>query len=884
MNNVANIRETFISYFESNGHEVVSSSNLVPQNDPTLMFVNSGMVQFKNVFTGQEIRSNKTAVTSQKCVRAGGKHNDLENVGHTARHHTFFEMLGNFSFGDYFKDVAIEHAWKLLTQEYCLTPEKLLVTVFHEDLEARNLWKKISGLNDDRIISIKTSDNFWSMGEVGPCGPCSEIFYDHGESIKGGPPGSKDEDGDRFIEIWNLVFMQYEQLNIQDRISLPKQCIDTGMGLERLATVLQGKHDNYEIDLFQSIINNSANLCGNDPNGLHKTSHRVISDHLRSASFLIADGVLPSNEGRGYVLRRIMRRGMRHAHIMGCLDPLLCKLVPTLVSQMGEAFPELIEAEKLIFETLKLEEIKFKETLERGLKILDDEVAKISSENKLDGKIAFKLYDTYGFPLDLTADILKNKNITIDIDGFKKSMKKQKITARLAWKGSGDTATQKIWLDLSKSFKPSKFLGYDILTLDGLTEIIVFQEKLIENITKNQEVEVVFNQTPFYALSGGQEGDKGYIENDNFKAKVIDCWKTSLGIFVHKIKVIEGNLKLNDPVTLKVDVNNRNNTASNHSATHLLHQVLRDVLGEHVSQKGSLVSSSRLRFDFNHSKTIDKEELFLIEKKINQKIIQNSEVRTRNLTLNNAKKEGALALFGEKYGSEVRVVSMGESTIQSSRSFWSVELCGGTHVSRTGNIGIFKILNESAVSSGIRRIEAITGISVLKWFNEQNEILKEISRELKVQPNLFLEKFQSLSQDKRNLEKELKIIKLKVSNEVEDNNIKQIDDIQFLGKKVNVNSPKELKGLADNYLKIIESGVVALYSIDNSKVSLVVAVTKDLSKVLSAVDLVKVGSLVIGGNGGGGRPTMAQSGGTKPLSIDKSLVTMEQYIKVSKKI
>ena len=871
MANVSDIRKTFLSYFERHGHKVVTSSNLVPENDPTLMFVNSGMVQFKNIFTGQEKRNYKTAVTSQKCVRAGGKHNDLENVGHTARHHTFFEMLGNFSFGNYFKEKAIFYAWELLTKEFGFSKEKLLVTVFHEDEEAKLLWKKIASLEDNKIIPIKTSDNFWSMGDTGPCGPCSEIFFDHGENVFGGPPGSKNEDGDRFIEIWNLVFMQYEQISKNKRINLPKPSIDTGMGLERLAAVLQGKHDNYEIDLLQTLINDSANKSSSDANGKFKTSHRVIVDHLRSASFLIADGVLPSNEGRGYVLRRIMRRGMRHAHLLGCKDPLLFQLTPTLLKEMGSAFPELIEAKDIISETLKHEENKFKETLDRGIKILEEETKNLQTGKNLDGKVAFKLYDTYGFPLDLTQDILKSRDLGVDIKEFDKEMEKQRVMARSSWKGSGDNLYKKIWLDLSNKLKPTKFIGYKNLVSDPKVNYIINNGKYVNEINNGEIGELIFKETPFYATSGGQVSDNGTIENSNFCAQIIECWKTKDNIIIHKVKVKSGSLKVGQIVSMKVDVDSRKCTASNHSSTHILHQALKDVLGDHISQKGSLVSSDRLRFDFSHPKSIIKSDLLRIEEIVNEKIRDNSEINIRQMNINDSKKEGATALFGEKYSEIVRVVSMG-GKLKNKRSYWSLELCGGTHAKRTGDIGLLKIINESSISSGVRRIEAITGKDALNWINEKNNIINSISEYLKISTDKILEKITSLNDEKKKIEKEFQTHK---SNNVfpldNSEEVREIGQIKFIGKIFNEIAAKNLKGMADNYLDKVNNGIIALISIENNKISLVVAVTDELSKKINAIDLVKHGAKIFGGKGGGGRPTMAQSGGNDVTAAQKTL-------------
>ena len=880
MSSVASIRQTFLNYFKSNNHKIVKSSNLIPEKDPTLLFVNSGMVQFKNVFTGHEKRDYLRAASSQKCIRAGGKHNDLENVGHTARHHTFFEMLGNFSFGDYFKDFAIEHSWNLLTKEFALPPEKLLVTVFHEDDEAKNLWKKISGLHDKKIISINTSDNFWSMGDTGPCGPCSEIFFDHGSHIDGGPPGSKNEEGDRFIEIWNLVFMQFEQIDLEKRIELPKPSIDTGMGLERIAAVLQGKHDNYEIDLMEGIINESSKLTNSDPYGKFKTSHRIIADHLRSSSFLIADGVLPSNEGRGYVLRRIMRRAMRHAHIMGCKDPLLCEIFPKLIDEMGKAFPELIESESLIYKTLKQEELKFKETLDNGLAILSNETLNLQRGDTLDGKVAFKLYDTYGFPLDLTEDILKDRGIDIDFKGFQNQMNVQKKIARASWKGSGDKKADEFWLNISNLIPSTNFMGYLNLELEGEVLGIILNSSQVGEVSDQNECEVIFNQTPFYAKSGGQESDRGIIKASNFEAIVKDCWKTDSGIFVHHIYVKKGTIKLGDKIKMLVDKEERNKLSVNHTSTHILHQVLRDELGTHVSQKGSLVASDRLRFDFSHSGPIAENQLIHIEEMVNDKIRENSLVKIRDLKLVDAKKEGALALFGEKYKDEVRVVSIGSEINKSkSRSYWSIELCGGTHVKRTGDIGTLKISSETAVSSGVRRIEALTGKIALDSINDKSRSLNEISEILKTKPDLIVDKIKSILNEKKKIEKDLTNLKQKSIASSENNmNFKKIGNISFIGKILDDVPPQELKGYAENLLKDVESGIATILSKIDNKVSIVTSVTKNITDKYNAIEIVKIGSEKIGGKGGGGRPDMAQSGGTQPNNSEAAINEIINYI------
>ncbi len=879
MTSVSDIRRTFISYFDKNIHTVVKSSNLVPENDPTLMFVNSGMVQFKNVFTGIENKSFKRAVTSQKCVRAGGKHNDLENVGHTARHHTFFEMLGNFSFGDYFKEEAIYFAWDFLTKELSFPENKLLVTIYHEDDEAKTLWKKISGLDDKKIIPISTSDNFWSMGDTGPCGPCSEIFYDHGDGIFGGPPGSKNEDGDRFIEIWNLVFMQYEQVSKTKRINLPKPSIDTGMGLERLAAVIQGKHDNYEIDLLQNLIKTSADISSTSLNGKFNVSHRVIVDHLRSSSFLIADGVYPSNDGRGYVLRRIMRRGMRHAHILGCSDPLLHKLVPSLINEMGDAFPELVEAKDLISNTLEVEEKKFKETLGRGMKILDDEMVDLEQNGELDGKTAFKLYDTYGFPLDLTQDILKSKNLKVNIDEFNKEMKIQKDIARSSWKGSGDGSFDKFYLELENLFKPTKFVGYDKLFCDSNILCIIQNNKIVNEISNGEEAEIIVDSTPFYSTSGGQIHDTGIINNLSFEAKVLDCSKTSKAIYLHKIKVTSGVLKKDDRVSLKVDSIKRSLTSCNHSSTHILHQALKDLFGNHIAQKGSLVLPERLRFDFSHSSPIKSDDLFRIENNVNKIIRGNTEVNIREMNRSESKKEGATALFGEKYGDRVRVVSMGDK-LGNEKSYWSIELCGGTHVSRTGDIGFFKIISENSVSSGIRRIEAITGESALKWVNNNHKTINSISQILKISEHKILEKVISLNEDKKNIEKKLKNFQNQsLIAEEENEQIINIGNVKFISNVLKNIPPNSLKGLVDNYLSKENNCVVALISTDTKKISLVVGVSNNLSEKFNAIDLVKEGATIFGGKGGGGRSTMAQSGGNNIHASSKTITALIDHIK-----
>ena len=868
MSGVNEIRSTFLDYFKKNGHEVVSSSPLVPRNDPTLMFTNAGMVQFKNVFTGLEQRPYSTAATAQKCVRAGGKHNDLDNVGYTARHHTFFEMLGNFSFGDYFKERAIELAWNLITKDFGIDAKRLLVTVYHTDDEAFGLWKKIAGLSDDRIIRIPTSDNFWAMGDTGPCGPCSEIFYDHGDHIWGGPPGSKDEDGDRFIEIWNLVFMQYEQVTKEERVDLPRPSIDTGMGLERVAALLQGKHDNYDIDLFRALIAASEEATGVKAEGDRRASHRVIADHLRASAFLIADGVLPSNEGRGYVLRRIMRRAMRHAQLLGARDPLMWRLLPALVGQMGRAYPELIRAEALISETLKLEETRFRKTLERGLNLLSDATTDLVEGDQLNGDTAFKLHDTFGFPLDLTQDALRARGIGVDTDAFTAAMQRQKAEARASWSGSGDKATETIWYELKEKLGATEFLGYDTEAAEGVVQAIVRDGKAIETASKGDTVQLVLNQTPFYGESGGQMGDTGIISTDHAKLTVTDVQKRGEGLFVHACVVDEGTVKVGDAAALSVDHARRSRLRANHSATHLLHEALREVLGTHVAQKGSLVAPERLRFDVSHPKPMSAEELKIVEDMANEIIVQNTPVTTRLMSVDDAIAEGAMALFGEKYGDEVRVVSMGQGIHGSKANRpYSVELCGGTHVGATGEIGLVRIVGESAVSAGVRRLEALTGVSALAYLNEQDERVKTLATTLKVQPADVLTRVEALMDERRKLERELNDAKKKLALGGGEaggsaDQAQEIAGIKFLGKVVTGVDPKDLKSLADDGKKSLGSGIVTFIGVsEDGKASAVVAVTDDLTSRFSAVDLVRIASAALGGKGGGGRPDMAQAGG-----------------------
>ncbi len=871
------IRRAFLDYFVAQGHAEVASSPLVPRNDPTLMFTNAGMVQFKNVFTGQEHRDYSRAATSQKCVRAGGKHNDLDNVGYTARHHTFFEMLGNFSFGDYFKAEAIEYAWTLVTGEFALPKDKLLVTVYSEDEEAAGLWAKIAGLPQERIIRIPTSDNFWAMGDTGPCGPCSEIFFDHGPSIPGGPPGSPDEDGDRFIEIWNLVFMQYEQVTPQERINLPRPSIDTGMGLERVAAVLQGKHDNYDIDTMRRIIEASAEAAGVDPDGPHKVSHRVVADHLRASTFLIADGVLPSNEGRGYVLRRIMRRAMRHAHIMGCTDPLLHRLVPVLVREMGEAFPEIARAQALATETLKLEETRFKETLDRGLRILADETGKLGEGQPLDGEVAFKLYDTYGFPVDLTADILRGQGRTLDQTGFDTAMERQRAAARRSWSGSGEAATDRTWFEVRDAVGATEFLGYDTTTAEGVVTALLVDGDRVETAAEGDEVLFVVNQTPFYGESGGQMGDTGTIRAAGGATLTVTDTQKKLGdVFVHVARIDGGAVAVGDAVELTVDADRRDRLRANHSATHLLHEALRRRLGDHVAQKGSLVAPDRLRFDFSQPTAIAREDLAWIEAEVNRRVRQNSPVTTRLMTPDAAIGEGAMALFGEKYGDEVRVVSMGGDQGAEGKSAWSVELCGGTHVGRTGDIGLVKLVSEAAVAAGVRRVEAVTGIGALDWMNARETALAEAASELKTTPEDLPARVHALLEERRRLERELVETRKKLASGGGGGGAtKTVGDITFAARALDGVPARELKGVADGLKQEIGSGVVAVVSNDDGKASLVVGVTDDLTGRISAVDLVRAGSAALGGKGGGGRPDMAQAGGPDGDAGAKALEAIE---------
>jgi alanyl-tRNA synthetase len=869
MSGVNEIRSAFLEYFKKNGHEVVASSPLVPRNDPTLMFVNAGMVQFKNVFTGLEQRPYSRAATSQKCVRAGGKHNDLDNVGYTARHHTFFEMLGNFSFGDYFKERAIELAWNLITREFGLARDRLLVTVYHTDDEAAGFWKKIAGLPEEKIIRIPTSDNFWAMGDTGPCGPCSEIFYDHGESIPGGPPGSPDEDGDRFIEIWNLVFMQYEQITKEERITLPRPSIDTGMGLERIAAVLQGEHDNYDIDLFKALIRASEDATGVPAQGKNRASHRVIADHLRASSFLIADGVLPSNEGRGYVLRRIMRRAMRHAQLLGARDPLMWRLVPALVREMGQAYPELVRGEPLITETLKLEETRFRKTLARGLGLLSEATENMGAGARLDGETAFKLYDTFGFPLDLTQDALRQRGISVDLDGFNAAMERQKAEARANWAGSGEAATETVWFAVKDKAGATEFLGYDTESAEGIIAALVGDGQVVTEAKEGEAVSVVVNQTPFYGESGGQVGDAGTMTGDGFLIEITDTQKKGDGLFVHSGRVSRGTAKTGAAVEMKVDRERRTRIRSNHSATHLVHEALREVLGTHVAQKGSLVAPERLRFDFSHPKPISADELERVETIANEIVLQNSPVTTRLMAVDDAIAEGAMALFGEKYGDEVRVVSMGTALHgDKAGKAYSVELCGGTHVNATGDIGIVRLVSEGAVAAGVRRIEALTGEAARRHLDEQERRLKAVAAALKVSPADAVARVETLVEERRKLERELADARKKLAlgdgsaGGASGGNSETVAGVGFLGRSVTGVSAKDLKPLADEGKKSLGSGVVVFVgAADDGKASVVVGVTDDLTGRFSAVDLVRAASTALGGQGGGGRPDMAQAGG-----------------------
>ncbi|WP_439567965.1 alanine--tRNA ligase [Sphingopyxis sp.] len=880
MTSTNDIRRSFLDYFGGTGHHIEPSAPLVPYNDPTLMFVNAGMVPFKNVFTGLEKRPYSTAASSQKCVRAGGKHNDLDNVGFTARHHTFFEMLGNFSFGDYFKEQAIHHAWNLITKTWGLAPERLTVTVYHTDDEAFDLWKKIAGLPEERIIRIATNDNFWSMGDTGPCGPCSEIFYDHGDHIWGGPPGSPEEDGDRFVEIWNLVFMQYDQRGPGDRVDLPRPSIDTGMGLERVAAVLQGVHDNYDTDTFKALIAASVDLTGVPAEGATQASHRVIADHLRASSFLVADGVLPSNEGRGYVLRRIMRRAMRHAHLLGAKDPLMYRLLPSLTAEMGAAYPELIRAQPLIAETLEREETKFRQTLDKGLKLLDEAVQTIKSHNPdgelmtLGGNVAFKLYDTYGFPYDLTEDALRTQGIMVDRAGFDAAMAQQKAAARAAWKGSGQKASEEIWFDLAETNGSTEFTGYGATVGEGQVIALVKDGVQVDAAQAGDELVVLTNQTPFYGESGGQMGDSGTIATlGGARASVSDTGKPLGRLHAHQAKLEAGTLKVGDTVQLTVDAERRDRIRANHSATHLLHAALRNRLGGHVTQKGSLVAEDRFRFDFSHPKALSAEEIADVESQVNAQIRGNEAVTTRLMTPDDAVAAGALALFGEKYGDEVRVLSMGKAT----ENHYSVELCGGTHVRALGDIALFKIISESAVSSGVRRIEALTGDAARVWLNGRDEALKAAAAALKTSPDDVPARVAQLAEALKKAERELadakKALAMGGGGAASGPAVEQVGNTAFIAQVVDGLDPKELRGTVDGLKKQVGSGVAMLVAVNDGRASVAVGVTDGAPH--NAVDLVKLAVAALGGQGGGGRPDMAQGGGPDGGAADSAVAAVK---------
>ncbi len=883
MTSLADIRSTFLDFYKRQGHTIVPSSPLVPRNDPTLMFANSGMVQFKNLFTGVETRDYTRATSAQKCVRAGGKHNDLDNVGYTARHHTFFEMMGNFSFGDYFKEEAIRYSWELLTKEFGLNPDRLLVTVFHTDDEAADLWKKIAGLPDERIIRIATSDNFWMMGPTGPCGPCSEIFYDHGPSIWGGPPGSPEEDGDRFIEIWNIVFMQYEQFEDGTRRDLDAQSIDTGMGLERIGALLQGKHDNYDTDLMRSLIEASANATSSDPDGPGKTHHRVIADHLRSTSFLIADGVMPSNEGRGYVLRRIMRRAMRHAHLLGAADPLMHRLVPSLVHEMGAAYPELGQARALIQETLRAEETRFRQTLDRGLRLLDDELGRLPEGAALPGQAAFKLYDTYGFPLDLTQDALREKGRSVDTDGFDAAMAEQKAKARAAWAGSGEVADATHWYDLADEHGATEFLGYDDEEAEGQILTLVDGTEQIESAKRGQKVQIVLNQTPFYAESGGQVGDTGTMKTETGLVRIADCRRVA-GLFIHVGEVTEGHVERGQGAELKVDHKRRTDIRANHSATHLLNEALRRALGDHVAQRGSLNAPDRLRFDFSHSVALTDAEIETIEDEVNAMIRQNSPVETRVMTPDEARGLGAQALFGEKYGEEVRVVSMGRqdgSGKGPDQATYSIELCGGTHVRQTGDIGAFVLLSDSASSAGVRRVEALTGQAALKHLARQGQKLAEVAQLLKTPVSEVVERVKALSDERRQLANEVAQLRRDIAMGGGGGaaaQAREVAGVKFQAQVLSGVTGKDLPALIDSIKGQIGSGAVLLIADTGGKAAVAAGVTDDLVGTLSAVDLLRAAVVELGGTGGGGRPDMAQGGAASADNAEAAIAAAEKVL------
>ncbi len=910
MTSLKDIRSGFLDFFANHNagaHTVVPSAPLVPQNDPTLMFVNAGMVPFKNVFTGLEARDYQRAATSQKCVRAGGKHNDLDNVGYTARHHTFFEMLGNFSFGDYFKENAINAAWSLITKEFGLPEEKLLVTIYHTDDEAFELWRKIAGLDERRIIRIATNDNFWAMGDTGPCGPCSEIFFDHGDHIPGGPPGSPDEDGDRFIEIWNLVFMQFERHANGDQIELPKPSIDTGMGLERIAAVMQGVHDNYDVDLFQTLINASVELTGRKAQGDDAPAHRVIADHLRASCFLIADGVTPSNEGRGYVLRRIMRRAMRYAHGLGARDPLLARLAPVLVDEMGAAFPELIRAQSLMGQTLQSEEEKFHGLLDRGMKLLTMETEKLGKDEALPGTAAFKLYDTYGFPLDLTQDALRREGRSVDVSGFEDAMAAQKQAARAAWSGSGDSATEALWFDLREKNGGTEFLGYTSDIGQGVVTAIYKNSELVDSAKAGDEIELVVNQTPFYAESGGQAGDSGtIIDDDGLSINISDVKKRASTIHAHIGKIKKGVLKTGQTVSLKIDKSRRDQTRANHSATHLLHAALRNILGDHVAQKGSLVTHERLRFDFSHPQALSEDELAQIDAQVNTVIRQNSEAVTKIMSYDDAVDSGAIALFGEKYDEDVRVLSMGSvpegipvsgDVKENQAKAYSVELCGGTHVQRIGDIALFKIISEGAVASGVRRVEATTGEAARIWLENHAQSARRAADSLKTSPLELADRVSSLLKERKQLERDLSEAKKKLAlgggalageangamagNGDGANSAIAINGVNYLGRILDGVDAKDLRSLVDQSKAQIKSGIVTFISINDGKAALAIGVSDDLTARVSAVDLVRVGAAAMGGKGGGGRPDMAQAGGPDATKAEDALNSIKAKLEES---
>ena len=881
MPSLNDIRSTFLNFYEKNGHQVVDSSPLVPRNDPTLMFANSGMVQFKNLFTGVETRDYKRATTAQKCVRAGGKHNDLDNVGYTARHHTFFEMLGNFSFGDYFKEDAIPFAWELLTKDFGISKDKLLVTVYHTDDEAAAIWKKVAGLSDDKIIRIPTDDNFWRMGPTGPCGPCTEIFYDHGDHIWGGPPGSADEDGDRFIEIWNLVFMQFEQFEDGSMRDLAAQSIDTGMGLERIGALLQGKHDNYDTDLMRSLIEASALATSSDPDGPGKVHHRVIADHLRSTSFLIADGVMPSNEGRGYVLRRIMRRAMRHAHMLGAQDPVMHKLVPALVRQMGAAYPELGRGQAMIEETLRSEETRFRQTLDRGLRLLDDELSKLPDGANLPGEAAFKLYDTYGFPLDLTQDALREQGRAVDVAGFDSAMAEQKAKARAAWAGTGETKDAAIWFDLAEKHGVTEFLGYDTEEAEGQILSLVADGAAVQGAKLGDKINIVVNQSPFYAESGGQVGDTGLIKTETGAARVTDTKKVA-GVFLHVAEVTLGEIAQGQAAQLSVDHDRRGNIRANHSATHLLHEALRRALGDHVAQRGSLNAHDRLRFDFSHNKALTAEEIAQVETEVNDFIRQNTPVETRIMTPDDARAIGAQALFGEKYGEEVRVVSMGrqaDSGKGGDGQTYSLELCGGTHVARTGDIGMFALTTETASAAGIRRIEALTGQAAMAELRRVDRELTEIAGILKAQSGEVVNRVRALSDERKALANEVAQLKRQLAmGGGGASEAKEIGGVKFIGRRVEGVGGKELGALVDEMKSQLGSGAVLVLAEADGKATVAAGVTPDLTDRISAVSLVQAATAALGGKGGGGRPDRAQGGAPSLDAADAAIAEVEKLI------